>query len=214
MFPPRFVLVLSAESNLLRASLVTRELKSVASARQSFQVTPIENGTQEFDPAEVWYLAKKVIAACLDIGRTLSREVAGVAIVCQANTFVSWSQQADEVVSSGRIGQRNDAHIKTRSDLISEQDGALSGTLATWLWWYLTGAAVAQDENGFSKTRARAPFDAELPIVTVLEIDKEPLSTNVAQGSVEVDWNQRAAESAWRKLEGLTNQEFGKVLPS
>lgn len=210
MLPPRFVLVITAESNLLRAALVTRELKSVASARQPFQVVTPENGTQEFDPAEVWYKMKKVIAACLDIGRTLSREIAGVAIVGETNARVVWSQQVDEVVSSGTIEPTIGAVAQTMSGMFAEQGDTFSGTLATWLLWNLTGGAAGRENQEFGKTRARAPFDAELPIVTVLEIEPGDPLPDGGQGVTNDDPILEAANIAWKKLESGNGNEFAR----
>lgn len=155
--PARFLLILSVHENLIRAAMVTRELKIVASAQQTFQVTD-----SSFDPAEVWYKTKKVIAACFDIGRTLSREVAGVAIVTQGNDTVDWSEQVGEVVARGRVGQPVDATV------FEESAGATQsyrGDMGAWLLWNLTGA---YGTDTFGKTRARAPFDAELPVIVVV----------------------------------------------
>src|SRR5690242_16756558 len=95
---PRFLLILSAHSNLLRAALVMQDLRIVASAQQTFELH-----NSRFDPAEVWYKTKKVIAACLDIGRTLTREIAGVVIVSQETAVVIWQEQGNEVVARGMI---------------------------------------------------------------------------------------------------------------
>lgn len=190
---PRFLLVLSTESNLLRAALFTRELKNVASARQTFQLVQTEDGGQEFDPAEVWYKMKKVIAACLDIGRTLSREIAGVAIVGTDHARVMWSRQGDEVVSRGRIGSEN-----TRPDDSSVPE--FSGTLADWLWWNLTGGMTARHGSEFGKTRARSPFDAELPVLAVLDVTAGKVMSSDGQGGAPNDSVLEAAGMVWRKL--------------
>src|SRR4051812_40009032 len=127
MPPPRFLLILSVNSNLLRAALVTRESQVVASAQQTFQLNQFD-----FDPGEVWYKTKKVIAACLDIGRTLSREIAGVVIVSQPDDMVHWRAKGDQVEAYGGVGQL------PRSDLASHSS-AQQGTIGTWLLWNLGG---------------------------------------------------------------------------
>lgn len=199
MFPPRFILVLSAQANLLRASLVTRELKSVASARQTFQLNPLQDGTQEFDPAQVWYLMKKVIAACFDIGRTLSREIGGVAIVGDTNAQVFWSQATNEIVSVGRmLHPTSSAHPQT---LAGAEQFTNSGTIASWLLWNLTGGVATGQDDGFGHTRARAPFDAELAIVTVIGVAPMDTASVAAQAIDSTDWILEVAKLAWEKSE-------------
>lgn len=190
---PRFLLVLSTESNLLRAALVTRELKNVAFARETFQLGEAYDGGQEFDPAEVWYKLKKVTAACLDIGRTLSREIAGVAIVGPSHARVVWSRQGDEVISRGFIGAENAG----RDDSIVPE---FSGTLAYWLWWNLTGGVSTWQENEFGKTRARSPFDAELPILAVWDVSAGMAVSGDGQGGAQNDPVLEAVGMVWRKL--------------
>lgn len=197
---PRFLLVLSAQSNLLRASLVTRELKNVAFARQTFQVTPLENGMQEFDPAEAWYKMKKVIAACLDIGRTLSREIAGVAIVGESNARVIWCRQADEVVSKGTIEPVNSGLPQPDAVAVLNGNPALSGTLAAWLLWNLMGGVTSAEPDGYGSTHVRAPFDAKLPILAVSDINAGMLMSSDGQGDAQNDPVLEAAGTVWRKL--------------
>src|SRR5215212_10063806 len=92
----RFLLVIAIRRNVIRAAMVTRELRVVASAQQGFALT---DGA--FDPAEVWYKTKKVISACFDIGRTVSREVAGVVVVTAGGEVVTWTVQGNEVAAYG-----------------------------------------------------------------------------------------------------------------
>lgn len=146
----RFLLILSVHSNLLRAALVTREIRVAASAQQSFQIT--EN---EFDPLEVWYKAKKVIAACLDIGRTQTREIAALVIFSTDAESIRWAMQENETVARGKILEASDS-------------APISATLRAWLLWNLTGVVLNEGTNDFGKTRARAPFDAEIPVAAVL----------------------------------------------
>jgi glycerol kinase len=149
---PRFVLILSIHSNLVRAALVTRELKIVSSAQQAFTLHD-----NHFDPAEVWYKTKQVIAACLDIGRTLAREIAGLALVTQEQAHVRWREQGKELVAEGLFTDGATANAR------GEQN--LSGTLSAWLLWNLTGVFLETETRIFGNTRARAPFDAELPVI-------------------------------------------------
>ncbi len=174
---PRFLLVLSAQSNLLRAALVTRDFKIVSSAQQTFHIAD-----NEFDPLELWYKTKQVVAACLDIGRTQMREIAGVAIVAPENYSVIWSEQAREIAARGVVSE-----IQVVSTHAAE---SYSGTLGAWLVWNLTGVFPEKDANAFGKTRVRAPFDAELPVVAVLNaserVGDEPIVA--------------AARAAWQKF--------------
>ncbi|MCC7162516.1 MAG: hypothetical protein IT331_08475 [Anaerolineae bacterium] len=194
MFSPRFVLVLSAQSNLLCASLVTRELKNVASAKQTFQLVEVPGGEQEFDPAEVWYKLKRVIQACLDIGRTLSREIAGVAIVGETRARVVWSRQGEEIVSRGYLGLES-----PRPEEISAFE--FSDTLANWLWWNLTGGLNSMPGSELDKTRARSPFDAELPIIAVWNPGEVEPARKGGQMETGTELVVIAAELAWTKLD-------------
>lgn len=152
MLSPRFVLVLSAGQNTLRAALATRDSNIVGSAHQQFQVTG-----STFDPAEVWYKTKKVIAACLDIGRTPSREIAALAIVTQETETIVWSQHADQVVARGVISPYG----------AGDAEHTYSGSMAAWMLWNLSGVYLTPTTTEFGTTRVRAPFDAELPILAV-----------------------------------------------
>jgi hypothetical protein len=143
----------------VRASLVTRDLRVASSARQSFALDEAE-----FDPAEVWYKSKKVIAACLDTGRTLAREISGVVVVTGRAERVEWYTDENEVVARGRV-QRD----PSPDDAAGASAPKYHGTLAAWLVWNLTGVYAPHTGRVFGKTRARAPFDAELPVVAVFE---------------------------------------------
>lgn len=161
---PRFLLLLSAHSNLLRAALITRELHIVASAQQTFQIT-----NAEFDPAEVWYKTKKVIAACLDIGRILSREIAALAIVTQEQEAIVWHERENEIIARGQI-LSDAASFAHAADELARGIETLAyvGNIGTYLVWNLTGEYVTTHAQEFGKTRVRAPFDAAIPIVAVL----------------------------------------------
>jgi hypothetical protein len=154
MISLRFLLILSVHQNLLRAALVTRDLKIVSSAHQTFELRG-----DEFDPAEVWYKTKRVIAACLDIGRTQAREIAGVAILAPPNQIVTWAEQEGEIVARGFVSDTEAANTRDAQNV--------AGNLSAWLEWNLTGVLPDANTNDFGKTRARAPFDAELPVVAV-----------------------------------------------
>lgn len=192
--PPRFLLILSSHSNLLRAALVMQNLRIAASAQQ-----PFELHDSQFDPAEVWYKTKKVIAACLDIGRTLAREIAGVVIVSENTAFVIWHEQGNEVVARGRILESSD-ELKGAEATANQE---MSGTLGVWLLWNLTGVFATGETSSYGKTRARSPFDAELPVVAVLSEtsvlemgeDLQDSETNrVLQGAARVGWEKVLAE--------------------
>ena len=154
MNPPRFLLILSVHSNLLRAALVTRDLKIVSSAQQTFNIAD-----DEFDPAEVWYKTKKVIAACLDIGRTPARDIAGIAFVTPEMERVEWEIENQEIVARGKMAEKPPSVQRQASNAM------FSGGMSAWLLWNLTGALQMSDAGDFPKTRVRAPFDAEIPIV-------------------------------------------------
>lgn len=190
---PRFLLLLSVHSNLLRAALVTRELRIVAAAQQTFSTRETE-----FDPLEVWYKMKKVIAACLDIGRTLSREIAGLALVTDAAETVQWYESENEIVARGNFSRE-----VVQSDALFEKGNAaqiFSGTLADWLVWNLTGELYTARANEFAKTRVRAPFDAEIPIVGMMRVE-EARAECIDENVLETD---RAilgvAQCAWKKV--------------
>lgn len=197
MFPPRFLLVLSVQPNLLRALLITRQLKTVAFARQTFQGSEPENGIQTFDPAEIWYKMKKVIAACLDIGRTLSREIAGIVIVDEAISRIVWHQEGDEIVSRGYLSPSPVVALPDASERTSELESDVSGTLATWLLWNLTGQFEPGASGEFPHTRARAPLDAELPVIAAVDYHGTEISSGAKTGDVEDAVLFQAAESAW-----------------
>lgn len=187
--PPRFVLVLSVSSNLIRAALVTRDLKIVAAAQQTFSTS---EGT--FDPAEVWYKTKKVVAACLDIGRTLSREIVGLAIVSDEAQKVEWHEQDGEVVAVGSVPENR---VRILEQTSSGKMTSYSGTAGDWLLWNLTGAYSSAE---FGKTRARAPFDAELPVLAVLS-EKDALKVMPDGEAPDKDRAVRgAAQSGWERV--------------
>lgn len=177
--PPRFLLILASHSTLLRASLVTRDLKIAASAQQTFSVN-----RAEFDPAEVWYKTKRVIAACLDIGRTLSREIAGIALVAGTAETVVWSLEAGETKSRGIVLQ-NDGPLP--DDVEKEGKTSYRGTIAAWLFWNLTGAF---DPTKPGKTRARAPFDAELPVLVIVNRQNTRAPDQVLLDTARDTWDE------------------------
>lgn len=163
----RFLLILSTHSNLLRAALVTRELRIVASAHQPFQIK-----ADEFDPAEVWYKAKQVIAACLDIGRTQSREIAAIAIVTDSSTAVMWHQARGDVTVRGLVSRDAPSPPLPLPDSSSFADESWQhGTMGNWLLWNLSGATEIGSRD-FPKTCARSPFDGEIPILSQLNETK------------------------------------------
>lgn len=197
---PRFLLILSIHSNLIRAGLVTRELRIASSAQQSFQLN-----ASEFDPAEVWYKTKKVIAACLDIGRTLSREIAGVVIVSSEANTVSWQEQGSEVIARGLI--LPETSVTERAEMPASTE-KFSSTLSGWLLWNLTGAYTAGGTHDYGKTRARSPFDAELPVLAVLSGES---ALELVDGSDDSDANRAiigAARAGWEKLSDDPQNEF------
>lgn len=186
MSPPRFLFILSVHANLVRAALVTRELRIASSAHKTFQIP-----AGAFDPAEVWFQVKRVTAACFDIGRTLPRELIAAALVSDDDAWVVWQENAGAVQSLGLM--RNDARVSAaRFDLNAPICG---GTLRAWILWNLSGAYViparelemwraradkcrialsepraCEKDAGecFGKIRARGPFAAELPVMAVL----------------------------------------------
>jgi hypothetical protein len=193
MNPPRFLLVLAAQENLLRAALVLRNLKIAASAQQTFRVADAA-----FDPAEVWYKMKQVIAACLDIGRTLPRELITCALVGDDSAWVMWQDRAGEVDSVGYLADATDASAQRAFGAPTRfrEYGApvLGGTCRAWLLWNLSGAYVlradelarwnaraarcdialapprvcdAPNAKCFGRIRARSPFAEELSIADV-----------------------------------------------
>jgi hypothetical protein len=193
MNPPRFLLVLAVQENLLRAALVLRNLKIAASAQQTFRAA---DGA--FDPAEVWYKMKQVIAACFDIGRTLPRELITCALVGDDSGWAVWQDRAGEVDSVGYWTDQADASAP-RAFMVQthfRKGGApvLGGTCRAWLLWNLSGAYVlradelplwharaaqcdielaaprvcaAPNAECFGMIRARSPFAEELSIADV-----------------------------------------------
>lgn len=160
--PPRFLLVLAVHENLLRAALVTRDLRMASSAHQSFEIRG-----DELDPAEVWYKTKKIFAACLDIGRTQTREIAGIALVTSETEMVTWRENGNEIIAQGERLPSTKAGARNESQFV--ETNQCTGTLGTWLVWNLTGVYVTAGVSALGKTRARAPFDAELPVVALLD---------------------------------------------
>ncbi|HZQ10864.1 MAG TPA: hypothetical protein VFD70_30085 [Anaerolineae bacterium] len=201
MSPPRFLLVIESTNTFLRAALVTRELKIVASARQSFQVIESSSVQRAFDPLEVWYKTKQVIAACSDIGRTLPREIIALALVGQGNEAIAWFEQNGETHARGiflesqvspEIFRKFLSEFRQREQ--AEHLPLYLGSMSEWVLWNLTGAYVeirgwrleeelnvvmprrvnSTDVQAFGKSRARAPLNAELPVAVVLD-EKEAL---------------------------------------
>ncbi len=194
MFPPRFLLVIQSTNILLRAALVTAELRIVASAQQTFQSLE-SSGQREFDPLEVWYKTKQIIAACLDIGRILPREIIAIALVGQGNEGLAWFERNDETHARGVFLETHASPEIVRKFLSdfrqreqAEQIPLYVGNMSEWLLWNLTGAYVesensrlrkewnivpprrvnSTDAQSFGKTRVRAPLNGELPVVAVL----------------------------------------------
>ena len=151
-------------------------------------------------PRESWYKTKKVIAACLDIGRTLSREIAGIAIVTDPSARVVWHQAQDEIVARGFVSADTSASPlplakDSKTEYISEQ----SGTMSTWLLWNLSGT-LEIGENEPPRTSVRSPFDAAIPILAAVT-ENESLEIGQELNCPEPD---RAilgtAKRAWEKI--------------
>lgn len=187
--PPRFLLLLVVEANLVRAALATRDLIIASSAKQTFTVN-----ADACDPAEIWYKMKKVIAACFDIGRTQPRELAACAIVGDDKTWCVWQDRAGDVDAVGYVGA--DASLRRNALALlprfREHAAPLyGGSARAWLLWNLSGAYVvsaaewtawraraaecdapltepricaAEDENCLGVIRARSPFAEPLPV--------------------------------------------------
>jgi hypothetical protein len=178
----RFILVLSTRSNTIRAALVTRELVVGASAHQTFALSE-----ERFDPAEVWYKLKQVAAACLDIGRTLPREIAGIALLTDGQGTVEWNPTDAGFLPRGSYS--------TSPQTDGDSERVIRGTLADWLFWNLTGT-MPEQESLPSKTLIRAPFQEALPIVDVSTFIASP-----AGGESESDRAiVAAAQNAWRMI--------------
>lgn len=226
MNPPRFLLVLAVQENLLRASLVTRDLKIASSAKQSFHVDENAGAVRQFDPAQVWYKMKKVIAACFDIGRTQPRELLACALVDDGRAWCVWQANAGDVNS---VGYGSDANVPLPNTFaipagFREHDApVLGGTAGAWLLWNLSGAYVLPgaelpawrtraggcelpvseprpcDDSAaacFGMIRARSPFAETLPIVSVFSGMEL-----VGQGDVSPDETiRRAAARAYGQL--------------
>lgn len=188
----RYILVIQSSDALVRAGLVTRELRIVASAHQNYQVSRLPTGAREFDPLEVWYKTKQVIAACLDIGRTLPREILSVALVGQGDEAIVWFEQDREIVARGvQFESRKDFSPAVRGLLPETCDAPIYfGAMNTWLLWNLTGEYVTAQEIGDwrvenlgvvmpqvlsasnfpfkPKTRVRAPLGAPLDVTALV----------------------------------------------
>ena len=186
MNPPRFLLLLAVHENVLRAALMTRDLKIASAAKQTFTM---RDGA--FDPAEVWYKMKKVIAACFDIGRTQPRELLAGALVSDERAWCVWQDKAGDVDAAGFF----DADACAVPARFREYNTAvMAGTLRAWLLWNLSGAYVLPgaampawraraaacnaalraprtcEEIGadcFGVIRARSPFAEALPIAAM-----------------------------------------------
>lgn len=170
---------------MLRAALVTRELRIISSAQQTFEIR-----AREFDPLEAWYKMKKVIAACLDIGRTQSREIAGVAIVSQDDQAIQWSCAENEITARGILSE---GLIEN-----SRAGETYFGNMRAWLLWNLTGVFLKASTEDFGRTRPRSPFDAELPVLLILS---ENDALEHSEKSSENDGAMRgAARCAWEKI--------------
>lgn len=235
--PPRFLLLLSAQSNLLRAALVTRDLKIVASAKQTFQVN---DGT--FDPLEVWYKMKKVIAACFDIGRTQPRELLACALVSDDDAWCVWQERAGVVSAFGlfwhdALAPAQNA-LSQASRVLEKNVPILGGTCRTWLLWNLSGAYVLpatnlpewnaraqacgiplspprvcdlSDENCFGMIRARSPFAEPLPIAAIFSV-AELLQADESEISSDVLIQRAAARvdakfSPESKIQSITSSK-------
>lgn len=188
MSSPRFLLILAIHSNLLRAALVTREGRIVSSARQTFQVT-----NADFDPLEVWYKTKKVIAACLDIGRTQTREIAAIAVVTQEAERVEWKIENREISARGKI-----VNGDSGPSLLSPD--SWHGTLSMWLLWNLTGDLEISDARDFPKTHVRSPFDMAIPVVVMMreaDVRAEMFDANVLDADRAI---LGTARRAWEKI--------------
>ncbi|OQY82900.1 MAG: hypothetical protein B6D41_17695 [Chloroflexi bacterium UTCFX4] len=182
----RFLLVLSAQSNLVRAALVTRDAQVASSAHKTFQCA---HGA--FDPAEVWFQTKRVTAACFDIGRTQPRELAACVLVSDDDAWCVWQDNAGVVDAAGFLdgdAWAVPARFRERAAPV------MAGTLRAWLLWNLADAYIltasdflkwdaraaararmltaprvrdARDTSDFGALRARSPFAATLALRAV-----------------------------------------------
>ena len=216
MIPPRFLLALAMQDNVLRAALVLRDLRIVASAKQTFQTD-----AGAFDPGEVWYKMKKVVAACFDIGRTQPRELLACALLGDERAWCVWQDNAGETDSAGFF----DADALAVPARFGEHDALLcAGAGRAWLLWNLSGAYVlpqdalpawraraaqsnlalaepracdAARENCFGTIRARSPFAEPLAIAAVLA-ETELAADGAALAADE--WIQRAAARVYANI--------------
>lgn len=204
---PRFVLVLAARGNVLRAALVTREPKIAASAHQRFAVT----ADGAFDPLEAWYQLKQVIAACLDIGRTLPREMAGLAVVGDRRCVVAWTERSGEKIAYGRVFDAppdEGTRAATGAELSARfEEGAgkvMTDSLEDWFLWNLTGTVPPADLS-LTPERARAqwPFEAELAVLVSLREEDARDGEVERSGEAEDAAVTGAAQTAFQRARAL-----------
>lgn len=140
----------------MRCALTLRDGRIIASAHQAFETRKIEQGWITFDPAEVWYKAKHVIAACLDIGHVQAHELVALALVTRGDQLVAWSITDDDTNSVGVAFNDADTNLVqvpllfdwliehfANTQATTPPNQVLSGTLDTWLVWNLSGKYVA-----------------------------------------------------------------------
>lgn len=187
---PRFLFILSVHANLVRAALVTRDLRIASSAHKTFQISK-----GAFDPAQVWFQAKRVTAACFDIGRTLPREIITSAVVSDDDAWVMWQDNGGQVEAAGFLCDNARAPMAVQLPIerfleYAARAPIYGGTLRAWLLWNLSGEYVirareleawragaagcsiglteprvqVKDSEEDLKIRARGPFAADLAI--------------------------------------------------
>lgn len=153
----RFLLILSAESARMRCALVLRDGRIIASAHHSFETKLVNQEWLAFDPIEVWYKSKQVIAACLDIGHVQAHELAGLALVTHGDQVVAWSVADQELDSAGialtKAASNFTDQVPRLFQWLIERPFSLPtspllsqffvGTLDNWLLWNLSGEYVA-----------------------------------------------------------------------
>ncbi|MGB8646803.1 MAG: FGGY family carbohydrate kinase [Anaerolineae bacterium] len=79
-----------------RVMIVTHDGRIRGAAYERHRVITPQPGWVEYDPAEMWYKAKKVLAAGLDIHRSFPEEIAAVGITGQRATTVVWNRDTGE----------------------------------------------------------------------------------------------------------------------
>lgn len=171
----RFVLAIGVLTPLVRAALVLADGRMTSAARQPFQLDAISAGIHTFDPAEVWYKTKRVIAACMDIGRTQAREIAAIALVYSERDAVLWTRFERETYAAGI--QRDTgaaagaAAIQTRAAAFCQTLPSAAqpvelrvGGMDAWMLECLTGRFVTlRQPEGMADLRGNAEYELCVP---------------------------------------------------